>query len=187
MTDHERTARFYKLIWPHRASLLRTAQFLMSNDAAGEDLAQETLIKAFKGLDKLLDPAGAKAWLMTILRNTRIDQARAATHPEVSLNQLDVDFAAPEDAMSRDDFDASGDLDALLNSFSDEQMIKSLRALPQDLRWTLLLVDVEGFDQNEAAVILEIPVGTVKSRLHRGRAMLHASLLPQVRGLRLKN
>jgi RNA polymerase sigma-70 factor (ECF subfamily) len=75
--------------------------------------------------------------------------------------------------------------ESVLNAFSDQQVIDALRALPEEIRLTLLLVDVEGLDQRDAAGILDVPVGTIKSRAHRGRAMLRESLLPLARELRL--
>jgi RNA polymerase sigma-70 factor (ECF subfamily) len=64
-------------------------------------------------------------------------------------------------------------------------MIRALQRLPEEIRWTLLLVDVEGMDHADAAAVLGVPVGTVKSRAHRGRAMLREALLPMARDLRL--
>jgi RNA polymerase sigma-70 factor (ECF subfamily) len=64
-------------------------------------------------------------------------------------------------------------------------MIQALQRLPEEIRWTLLLVDVEGMDHADAAAVLGVPVGTVKSRAHRGRAMLREALLPMARDLRL--
>jgi RNA polymerase sigma-70 factor (ECF subfamily) len=74
---------------------------------------------------------------------------------------------------------------ALLQRFSDRHMIQALQCLPEEIRWTLLLVDVEGIDHAEAAAILGVPVGTVKSRAHRGRRMLREALLPLAKELRL--
>jgi len=180
MAHDDPTQRFYKLIWPHRAAVLRLAQFLMSNQAEGEDLAQETLLKAFKAMDTLHNTQGVRAWLMTILRRTRIDRARLASSAEVSFEQLDMDLAGPEISAGEplDAAAVAADPDAVLNAFSDAAVIKALRTLPQEIRWTLLLVDVEGLDQNEAATILDVPTGTIKSRLHRGRNMLRAVLQP---------
>ena len=178
------TNRFDEIVWPHMATVLRTAQCLSRDDAAAEDLAQDTMIKAFKSLDALRDDACVKAWLLTILRRAHIDQARSAEVPMQSLDGMKFDPEAPEvedlrgwktDKVSLDK------RDQLLENFSDHQTIVALKELPKEIRWTLLLMDVEGLDQREAAQVLEIPVGTVKSRMHRGRAMLHLALRPAVR------
>lgn len=173
--------RFEKEIWPHAAAVLRTARILTRNDAEADDLAQETMLKAFRHLDQLVDPSGAKKWLMTILRTTRIDRARAAGKAMVSLSELPVDPPAEPAAFE----EAWGDPHRLLQQFSDQQMIDALKLVPEDIRFTLLLVDVEGLDQADAAGVLGVPVGTIKSRTHRGRSMLRELLTPLAKELRI--
>ncbi len=167
--------RFYELAWPHMDAVLRTAQCLTRCSADAEDLAQETMIKAFKAIATILDDTKAKAWLMTILRRARIDQIRS-TKDESSLDQLELE-PTRTDATPESNADAFyHGPDELLNSLSDDEVICALRELPKVMRWTLLLVDVEEMDQAEVAAVLGIPVGTVKSRLHRGRAILRVTL-----------
>ncbi len=167
---------FYKIIWPHAATLLRVAQVLCRNEADAEDLVQETRVKAYRHLDQFAEGTDARRWLMTILRNTRIDRVRtlAGRKREISIEQAEMDPAAPESAA-----DTSGTWDdprAMLESLSDQAMIEALLELPEEIRWSLLLVDVEGLEMTDAAGIMEIPVGTVKSRLHRGRRMMREKL-----------
>ena len=170
------TKAFYRLIWPHRAVILRTAQFLTHNPMDAEDLAQETLIKAFRNLASLRNEATVKAWLLSILRNTHTDRLRVR-HDEVSLDACEfepVSLGQMEEPVSQEEL--VRDPDVVLDSFSDEQMVRGLRRLPRDIRWTLILVDVEGLSLNEAGEILDVPTGTIKSRLNRGRAMLREKL-----------
>ena len=176
MSQTDQTERFYKEVWPHRAAVLRTAQFLAANHADAEDLAQETLLKAFRALDRLQKDSNPRAWLMTILRNTHIDRMRSGGADVGSLDQLEVALPAPveQPAMSA----LTHDPEALLESFSDHDIIAALKSLPREIRWTLLLVDIEGLPEDQAGEILEIPVGTVKSRIHRGRRMLYETLAP---------
>lgn len=176
--DHQqKTRRFYDLVWPHRTMVLRIAQFLTSRTADAEDLAQETLLKAFKSLDRFREGTDMKAWLLTILRNTRIDVLRrsASSAANVSLDQL---AAEPADSPARPPASDAlwHDPARMLEEFSDPQIIDALRHLPDDILWTLLLVDVEQLDHQQAAHVLGIPLGTVKSRTHRGRAMLRDRL-----------
>lgn len=171
--------RFYRLAWPHMDTVLRTAQCLTHSPADAEDLAQETMIKAFKAINSIRDDSKAKAWLMSILRHARIDQRRA-TNDDASLEQLELEPARDDAVTDPNPDGAWRDPEAVLNSLSDEQVIEALRDLPKEIRWTLLLVDVEGMEQADAAAVLTIPVGTVKSRLHRGRSMLRTAL-PQFR------
>ncbi|MFT3787530.1 MAG: sigma-70 family RNA polymerase sigma factor [Tepidisphaeraceae bacterium] len=178
------TTRFYDLIWPHRDTVLRTARFLTRDVFAADDLAQETMLKAFRSLDQFKEGTNVRAWLLSILRNARIDRARAdKLRPAgVSLDALPVDLEA--EPVTPDSADWS-DADALLDKFADADIIAALQELPDDIRWTLLLVDVEGLDQADAAKVLDVPVGTVKSRTHRGRRMLRDVLLPQARAMGL--
>lgn len=185
MKEAAATQRFYGLVWPHLATVLRTAKFLTRDDAEAEDLAQETMLKAFRFLDQFQDGTDAKGWLMSILRNTRIDRLRAAAteRANVSLEQLQAEPAATGDEPGGDENWKHPE--DVLNRFSDKQVIEALQRLPEDIRWTLLLVNVEGMDHADAAGVLDVPVGTVKSRAHRGRAMLRQRLLPVAKEMRL--
>jgi RNA polymerase sigma-70 factor (ECF subfamily) len=158
-----------------------------ANTADAEDLAQETLLRAFRGIETFHENTNARAWLLTILRNVRIDRLRTragSVHP-VSLEELSSE---PAGNTGTDDAGAESAWQhpqELLAAFSDENVIQALQKIAEELRWTLLLVDVEGMDQAEAAKILDVPVGTIKSRVHRGRALLRQALLPLARDLRL--
>ncbi len=180
------TDRFYRTIWPHAALLLRTALLLCHHQTEAEDVSQETLLKAFKSIDQLHEGDDARPWLLTILRHVRIDRIRsaAAKHTAVSLDGADMDPADDESPVVSD-VEAWSDPNAMLQQFSNTQMIDGLKALPEEIRWTLLLVDVEGIDQQDAAAVLGVPVGTVKSRSSRGRAMLRKALLPLAQELRM--
>src|SRR5687767_14857109 len=94
----EATKRFYDLIWPHMATVLRVARILTGNVSEAEDLAQDTMLKAFKGIDGFDPDTNVKAWLMTILRWARVDRVRAAAAATgtVSLQSVDLDPAGPE-------------------------------------------------------------------------------------------
>lgn len=174
MNHEEATSLFYQHIWPQRAMILRTATFLSRDRTVAEDLAQETLVKAFKSMDKFDISSNPKAWVSAILRNTWIDHLRSAkSRPVLSLDDAAVDL--PE-SRSAEAVVNHGDPGALLEQFSDAQIITALRTLPEEIRWTLMLVDVESLDHAAAAQILNIPEGTVKSRAHRGRQMLRERL-----------
>jgi len=178
------TQRFYSLVWPERAAVLRVAQLLTGDSAAADDLAQETLLKAFKKLDTFRHGSNARGWLLTILRHTHIDRMRAAaSEPGVSLSHIHEEPAA-ESASDAEEFSGANP-ETILAAFSDQQIIGALRKLPQEIRWTLLLVDVEGLSQKESAEVLQVPVGTIKSRVHRGHFMLRDGLLPLARDRRL--
>lgn len=186
LTNEEATERFYELVWPLAATVLRTAQILTGSTAEADDLAQETMLKAFRAIESFRAGTDVKAWLMAILRNARTDRIRAGvgSAANVSLDALPFEPAehvgVPESGAAEWERPQE-----LLNAFGDRDIIEALQRLPEEIRWTLLLLDVEGLDQQEAAKALDIPVGTVKSRAHRGRAMLREALLPVARDRRL--
>lgn len=168
--------RFRRLAWPMMPVVLRTAQCLTRRGDDAEDLAQEVMVKAMRAIDTYEDGTDMKAWLLTILRRTNIDRIRAAQrHPRLvpmegndwaddaqePAGEHDAQWREPEELMSR---------------FEDEAVIEAMKDLPDDIRWTLLLVDVEQMDHVEAAGVLDVAVGTVKSRASRGRAMLRDRL-----------
>jgi RNA polymerase sigma-70 factor (ECF subfamily) len=187
LSQDKTTKRFYALVWPHAPTVLRAARYLVHNPAEADDIAQETMIKAFKAINSFQDGTDMRAWLMTILRNTRIDHIRTAASSDctVSLEQLGVDPADGSQESGSDDDPAWDNPDELLEEFSDRDVIEALHKLPEEIRWTLMLVDVEQMDHEEAAKVMNVPVGTVKSRAFRGRAMLRDVLLPVAKGLRI--
>jgi len=166
--------------------LLRTAQILCHHQAEADDVSQEALMKAFKSIDQLREGDDARPWLLTILRHVRIDRIRSAgaKHTAVSLDGAEIDPVAHE-TIPVDDAESWADPQAMMQQFSDAQMIDALQSVPEDIRWTLLLIDVEGLDQQDAADVLGVPLGTVKSRASRGRAMLRQALLPLAKELRM--
>lgn len=174
----DQAARFKRLATPLLPMLLRTARYLTHHDQQAEDLVQETMMKAMRAIDRFQEGTDIKAWLMTILRRAHIDTVRSnKNHANVcSIEQAELELADPR----RDEggeYDARwADPGALLERFGDGEVIEALQGLPEEIRWTLLLVDVEQMDHSAAATILEVPVGTIKSRAHRGRAMLRDRL-----------
>lgn len=186
--SHEsKSNRFNSLVLPHAPMVLRAAHVLVSDAAEADDIAQETMIKAFKALGSFQNGTDMRAWLMTILRNTRIDHIRAGASSarNVSLEQLGAEPIDCSDDAGTDGDPAWDNPDELLEAFSDCHVIAALHKLPADIRWTLLLVEIEEMDHEDAAMVMGVPVGTVQSRAFRGRAMLRKALLPAAREFRL--
>jgi RNA polymerase sigma-70 factor (ECF subfamily) len=180
----EAQKRFYDLLWPHVQAVLRTALILCGGDTVeAEDLAQDTMLKAYKAIDRFAPGTNAKAWLLAILRNARVDRLRSAASAagQLSLESLPREPEEPPVADEPDREALAENPQLVLEEFADRQVIDALQALPEEIRWTLLLVDVSGFDHQDAARVLEVPVGTIKSRAHRGRATLRGVLLPVAR------
>ncbi len=178
LTD-EQQQRAREVVWPWLATLLRTAQYLTRHEQEAEDLVQETVLKAMRAIDQYRQGTDARAWLLTILRRTRVDWIRRDSR-RPHLLSLDGEQAAEPAAKHEEPaghFDPQwDDPEAMMESFSDDQLIVALKSLPEEIRWTLLLVDVEQMDHADASVVLEVPVGTIKSRAHRGRRMLRDRL-----------
>ncbi len=179
--------RFNTLAWPHLSAVLRTATILTGgNQFDAADLAQETMLRAFRGIDGFSGSVDdARKWLLTILRNCRTDRLRtiAGSSPPMSLDALEHDPAAVPTSADHDD--EWKNPRELLNRFADAEIITALKQLPEDIRWTLLLTDVEDLDIRQAAEILNVAPGTIKSRASRGRAMLREILLPLAKDRRI--
>lgn len=170
--------RFTRLAWTLMPVVLRTAQCLTRREAEAEDLAQETMVKAMRAIDTYQDDTNIRAWLLTILRRTHIDRHRARQPhpPEMPLDETMIGSAVDSTEPGGRFDDQWTEPEQLMNRFEDEAVADALRELPDDIRWTLLLVDVEQLEQAKAAEVLGVAVGTIKSRVHRGRAMLRDQL-----------
>lgn len=178
---HAQAERFKRLVWPLMADVLRAAQVLTRSGSDADDLAQETMIKAMRAIDTYEDGTNTKAWLLTILRNAHIDRLRGERARPTAVSLEAAAYDPPDHAAHAHHepgaFDEQWpDPHVLMNRFDDEAVIEALHELPEDIRWTLLLVDVEQLDHQEAAKLLNVAVGTVKSRTHRGRTMLRDRL-----------
>ncbi len=167
------------MLWPHSATVLRVALVLTNhNQAEAEDVTQETMLKALRSLNQFTPGTDAKSWLLAILRNAWVDRIRSrkARRESASVEEMVAEPTAPEPTPPEPGWEQPDDL---LAQFGDRDVIAALHELPDDMRWTLLLVDVQGLDNAEAANVLGVAVGTVKSRMHRARRQLRDVLLPR--------
>lgn len=171
--------RFKEEAWPNLPALLRVAVILTRDPYLAEDLVQETMMRAYRHIGTFQAGTNMKAWLMTILRRVHIDLYRKASRnvEAGSLDGMAHDPAAPSDILT-EDATAWTEPDELLGRFGDEEIETALRALPDAMRWVLLLVDVEQLSVDEAAESLGVASGTIKSRASRARALLREHLLP---------
>jgi len=152
-------------------ALYRVALRLTGNAADADDLVQETMLKAYRAWDQYEKGTNAKGWLLTILRHAFINEYRRRTrHPE----NVDLDTIEPFAVFGEvQDDDPQG---AFFDKIVDDEVLREIDKLPEAFRETLVLSDVEGMSYQEIAKILEIPVGTVKSRLFRARKVLQGRL-----------
>ena len=184
MLNHNETMkRQYQLfeveMLPQIDALYTFAYHLTYNEADADDLVQDTYLRAWKAIHQYNEGTNVRAWLFTILKNTFINKRRREkTRPTpVELTDLvkpaESKKGANENILVKDTFrDAMGD-----------EVTQAINALPVAFRLVILLCDVEGFTYEEIAAILHIPVGTVRSRLHRGRNLLKANLKDYGRSL----
>lgn len=166
-----RREHFEREALPHLDAVYRVALRLAGNAGDAEDLSQETMLKAFRAWHQYRPGTNAKAWLLTILRNTFINQyRRARQRPET----VDV-HEAEKFTVFRDvqDADPEGTFFAQL---VDDDVLRAIDALPDEFRETVVLSDVEGLSYAEIAEVTGVPIGTVKSRLFRARQQLQRRL-----------
>ncbi len=170
----------------HLDALYRTALRMTRSEADAEDLVQETYIRAFRFRDQFTLGTNMKAWLFRILTNTFINTyRRKSAQPEVTDLEGVDEFSLYRRMADDRAASSSPDPEAeLLNSVVDTEVTNALEELPEKFRTTVLL-DVEGFSYKEIAEMLGIPIGTVMSRLHRGRKFLQKRLydLARERGI----
>ena len=152
-------------------SLYAAALRMTRNPSDAEDLVQETYLRAYRGFEGFEEGTNLKAWLYRILTNTYINSYRAKELDEVEDLYLYRRIGGLEAAMAGRSAE-----DELLERFTDAEVKEALESLPENFRMAVLLADVEGFAYKEIAEILDIPIGTVMSRLHRGRKALQKQL-----------
>ncbi len=172
---------FDSQVMPFVDSLYNTAYRMTRSAEDAEDLVQETYFKAYKYYDKFEEGTNLKAWLFKILKNTFINNYRKR-----KLEPRSVDFAEIEDSFERivrrDSSEQPSDPEAdFFSGVLDEDVKKALESLPYDYRMVVILADLEDFSYKEIAEILDCPVGTVMSRLYRGRKLLEKALLKYAR------
>jgi RNA polymerase sigma-70 factor (ECF subfamily) len=153
----------------HLDSLYGTALRLTRNEADAQDLVQDTYVKAFRSEKQFRPGTNLKAWLFTILHNTFRNRRRDSGRDPVSVDSDELDLASPVDPAATPE-------EQMMRSAMGPDLQRALDALPDPFREAVWLRDVEEFPYAEIAEMLAIPVGTVMSRISRGRRMLYETL-----------
>lgn len=156
----ERAKQFEQLAVPHFTSLYRAARSL-SDAQTADDLVQETYLRAWKYFESFDPVTNCRAWLFCILRNVWADRWRKT--------RLEMPLSHAEEVVVEPYYDWE---DRFLGAEFSDRVGKALAELPAEYRWSVLLADVEEFSYQQIALILSCPIGTVMSRINRGRRML---------------
>ena len=166
---------FHAEALPHMDALYYAAVYMTKDTREAEDLVQETLLKAFRFFHRYEPGTNCKAWLFRIMTNTHINRNRGK-HREFSyLENVDVEGSAEEPIGDNSSFYKNPE-QGYLHQMVHDEVKRALESLPTDFRTVVVLADLQDFAYKEIADIVGCPIGTVMSRLHRGRKMLQRKL-----------
>jgi RNA polymerase sigma factor (sigma-70 family) len=173
-SDQEKNTIFDKEFMPHIDSMYNFAFRLTFDEDDSKDLVQDTYMKAFRFINSFEQGTNAKAWLFRILKNSFINEYRKKSKEPAKVDYQDVETYYNSDDV---DYGMTTDLrvDAVKDMLGDE-ISNALNSLAVDFRTVIILCDLEGFTYEEMSKILDIPIGTVRSRLHRARNLLKEKL-----------
>lgn len=162
-------------IIPHLDALYNFGLRLTSDPNDAEDLVQDTIVKAYRFFSSYEKGTNAKAWLFRILKNSYINNYRKKSKKP---QQVDYDEVSTFYETIRAERTDTSDLeDKMFRELIDDELSNALDNIPEDFRTVVLLCDVEDFTYEEIANMLDVPIGTIRSRLHRGRNLLKAELM----------
>ena len=168
--------RFERDALPLLREMYAGALRLTRNPADAEDLVQETYLRAFRAFSTFREGTNLRAWLYRILTNAYINLYRKRQREPQTLSEDELPEWYLYEQMVGQDAEASAE-NLVLEALPDDDVQAALAELPEQFRLAVLLADVEGFSYREIADILDVPLGTVMSRLHRGRRALEKRLL----------
>ena len=185
--DDTLRARFERDVLPLLPSLYGAALRMTRNPADAEDLVQETYLRGFRSFHTFQEGTNLRAWLFRILTNAYINRYRAKQRRpiESDLGELEELYLYRRLGSMETAAASQSAEDQFLDLFTDDEVKQALENLPDNFRLPVILADVEGFSYKEIAEMLDIPIGTVMSRLHRGRKAMQRALygFAEARGL----
>ena len=189
MTQESETKRndriFEEEFLPQIEALYTFAFHLTYNEDDANDLVQETYLKAYRFIDKYIEGTNAKAWLFKILKNAFINQYRKKSKQPTKVDYEEiVSFHDEEDTSYSSFMDLR---EEMFQGMMGDEVTNAINSLPVDFRVVILLCDIEGFTYEEISKIIDIPIGTVRSRLHRSRNMLKEKLRTYAESLGFKD
>jgi len=175
----EELARYEAIVQRYARHVYNIAYRMVGNEADARDLSQEAFLRVYRALRRVEPGAPLESWLYRIVSNLHIDLLRK--RPRVRMESLDVPVETPRGAVLREFPDLASSPEAILEREQlDGAIQRALGTLSEELRLVVVLSDIEGFSYEEIAAFLRVPLGTVKSRLHRARQILQQRLHPYV-------
>lgn len=171
----EKRQAFEREAMPHMDALYRTALRMTRNDNDAQDLVQEALIKAYRNWHRFQTGSNCRAWLFKIMTNIFINDYRSKSRAPVSVNVDDIDDNYLYGQLAQLGPEENPEQHLFAKVFDDD-VKKAIEELPDDFRLVVVLSFLEGFSYQEIADIADLQLGTVKSRLHRGRKLLQKQL-----------
>ena len=173
----DEVARFEELVARYSRHVYAIAYRMAGNEADAKDLSQEAFVRVWRALRRIEPGAPLEGWLRRIVTNLYIDLLRR--RPKVRLESLDEPVATDSGEMPRERSDPNVDVERkVLDAGMDRRVQQALLELSADLRMVVVLADVEGYAYEEIASVMGVPIGTVKSRLHRARRTMRERLAP---------
>jgi RNA polymerase sigma-70 factor (ECF subfamily) len=174
-TEREKYKIFDQEFMPHINSMYNFAFRLTMDEDEAKDLVQDTYLKAFRFITSFQKGTNAKAWLFRILKNSFINDYRKKSKEPAKVDYQEVETFYNSEEAEADNITTDLRVDAVQEMIGDE-VANALNSLAVDFRTVIILCDIEGFTYEEMAKILDIPIGTVRSRLHRARNLLKDKL-----------
>ena len=172
---NEKQQAFEREALPHTDLLYNFALRMTGNAADADDLIQETYLKAYRFWDKYEQGTNIRAWLFRILKNSYINRYRKESKEP---DTVDYDEVKNFYTSIRDDSADPNDVqESMFGNLLDDDVASAIASLPEDFRTVVILCDIEGLTYEEIAEFVDCPLGTVRSRLHRGRKLLRSKLL----------
>jgi RNA polymerase sigma factor (sigma-70 family) len=184
-SEKEKQSIFNQEFMPHINAMYNFAYRLTLDSDDAKDLLQDTYLKAYRFIDSFQQGTNAKAWLFRILKNSFINDYR-----KKSKEPSKVDYQEVESYYNSEDVDRQITPDLRVEALQDmigDEISVALNSLDVDFRTVIILCDLEGFKYEEMAKILDIPIGTVRSRLHRARNLLKEKLSEYAKKMGYKN
>lgn len=171
----QRTIDFEREAMPHMNLLYNYAYKMTGNQLDADDLLQETYLRAFRFFDKFEQGTNCKAWLFRIMKNLFINKYRKNQKEPGKVDYDDVENFF--DTIKSDRIDSTDLQEKVFSNLLDDDVLTALNSLQDDFKTVVILCDLEGLSYEEIAEFVQVPIGTVRSRLHRGRKLLQQKLL----------